>query len=222
MARMRSVNSGRGFDRFINFTDAVVAIAITLMALPLLDIAGPESDETVWQVLGANSGAILVYFFAFAIVANNWYHHNKIVNGMRSYDMVVFWLNVAWIALIALIPWAANLYGGATDRFEGGEGLCGTGMFFYLLLAGITLIGVGIASYVNAHQDLLEPEQVEEWKQGHAAENAVGITLGIGFLALGALSIFFPTISSYLPILLIPLARIVGRRYRRRGVTQDS
>lgn len=221
MQRTRSTHSGRGFDRFINFTDAVVAIAITLMALPLINIAGPGTDETVWQVLAANSGAILVYFFAFAIVANTWYQHNKIVNGMRSYDLAVFWLNVAWISLIALIPWAANLYGGATDRFEGGEGLGGTGLFFFSLLAAITLIGVAIATYVNAHQYLLDPAHIEEWKQGHPSGNAVAITLSIGFLVLGVLSIFLPTISSYLPILLVPLARLVAHRFRQRDSSVD-
>lgn len=37
----------RSFDRLVNFTDAVVAIAITLQILPLIDVEGPKTGETV-------------------------------------------------------------------------------------------------------------------------------------------------------------------------------
>lgn len=215
MRRRPKPQSGRSFERFINFTDAVVAIAITLMALPLIDIAGPTDDETVWQVIGANSGAILVFLMAFAIVANNWFQHNQIVNDMRAYDGVVFWLNIAWIALIAVIPWAANLYGTASDRFEGGEGLGGTGLFFWSLLAAITLIGLLIARYAAAHPELLEPDREEEWRSKRRVSDTVALTLIISFVAIGVGTIFFPTVASYLPILLIPLVRFVAVRSRR-------
>ncbi len=213
--RNRGIREGRAFERFINFTDAVVAIAITLMALPLIDIEGPGPDETVWQVISANSGTIIVFLFAFAIVANSWYQHNRIVNDMRGYDASVFWLNIAWIAVIAVIPWAANLYGSASDRFEGGEGLGGTGLFFYLLLATITFIGFLISRYVNRHPDLLEPDRADRWRSDRSVSDAVAITLIITFLTIGVASLFFPTISSYLPLVLIPLIRFVTvRRFR--------
>jgi uncharacterized membrane protein len=213
--RNRGIREGRAFERFINFTDAVVAIAITLMALPLIDIEGPGPDETVWQVIAANSGTILIFFFAFAIVANSWFQHNRIVNDMRGYDAAVFWLNIAWIAVIAVIPWAANLYGSASDRFQGGEGLGGTGLFFYLLLAIITFIGLLISKYVNRHPELLEPDRADRWRQDRSVSDAVAITLIITFLAIGVASLFFPTISSYLPLVLIPLIRFVTvRRFR--------
>lgn len=209
------IREGRAFERFINFTDAVVAIAITLMALPLIDIEGPGPDETIWQVIAANSGTLLVFLFAFAIVANSWFQHNRIVNDMRGYDGPVFWLNIAWIAVIAVIPWAANLYGSAADRFEGGEGLGGTGLFFYLLLAAITFIGFLIARYVNRHPELLEPDRADRWRADRSVSDAVSLTLIITFLAIGVSSLFFPTISSYLPIILIPLVRFAtARRFR--------
>lgn len=215
MSRRSEPQSGRSFERFINFTDAVVAIAITLMALPLIDIAGPTENETVWQVIGSNSGAILVFLMAFAIVANNWYQHNQIVNDMRAYDGPVFWLNIAWIAVIAVIPWSANLYGTASDRFEGGEGLGGTGLFFWLLLAAITLIGLAIARYTAAHPELLEPDREEAWRSKRRVSDTVALTLIISFVVIGVGTVFFPTVSSYLPIALIPLARVVAVRARR-------
>lgn len=218
MRRRSEPQSGRAFERFINFTDAVVAIAITLMALPLIDIAGPTENETVWQVIATNSGAIIVFLLAFAIVANSWHQHNRIVNDMQAYDAPIFWLNIAWIAIIAVIPWAANLYGTASNRFEGGEGLGGTGLFFYLLLAAITFIGLLIARYVNSHPYLLEPDLVDQWRVQRAISNTVAVTLIIGFLLIGVGTIFFPTVFSYVPILLFPVAKWAAATAKKHAI----
>ena len=43
--------SSRGLDRLVTFADAVVAIAITLLVLPLVDIAGNVGDVPVGSLL---------------------------------------------------------------------------------------------------------------------------------------------------------------------------
>ena len=58
----------RAFDRLINFTDAVVAIAITLQLLPLVDIKS-ENGETAWKLINDNSSQIFVFWFSFLILS---------------------------------------------------------------------------------------------------------------------------------------------------------
>ena len=220
--RRVGLQGGRAFDRFINFTDAVVAIALTLMVLPLINIAGPEENETVWMVLSANSGAIIAYLMAFAIVSNSWLQHNQLVNDMRAYNGAIFWLNTAWLALIAMIPWSANLYGNASDRFEGGEGLGGTGLFFWILMTLITLVGLVISRYVNKHSELLDNDRAAQWRQRRVVGDAISITLIVTFMVIGVATIFIPTISSFLPQLIFPVARIAASRARRQASGQET
>ena len=51
----------RSFDRLVNFTDAVVAIGITLQLLPIIDVAAPMSGDSVWDVVTANSGQLVAF-----------------------------------------------------------------------------------------------------------------------------------------------------------------
>jgi uncharacterized membrane protein YdbT with pleckstrin-like domain len=68
---------------------------------------------------------------------------------------------------------------------------------------------------VNRHPDLLEPDRADRWRQDRSVSDSVAITLIVTFLAIGVASLFFPTISSYLPLVLIPLIRFVtARRFR--------
>ena len=38
-------------ERTLMFTDAAVAIALTLLVLPLVDVAGEVGDSSVWDVI---------------------------------------------------------------------------------------------------------------------------------------------------------------------------
>ena len=205
------LGTGRALDRFVNFTDAVVAIAITLLFLPLLNITLTTEQENVWQVLGANTGAIIACLMAFAIVANNWRIHNRIVNHLRAYDLPLFWLNMAWLATIALMPWAASLYGNAPGWVAGGEGFGGTGLFFFGILSLITVLGAVMGAYILRHADLVDPRADASWADRSRMGLRRAVAYALAFLVVGVVTVLWPILGAYLPLLLFPLGGIVAR-----------
>lgn len=181
------------------------------MALPLLDIGGPTEGQTIWQVLADNSGSLFAFALAFVLVAQNWLVHNRVVNSMRTYDSAVFWLNIGWIAAIALMPWGATLFG-TSEAFEsGGEGFGGTGLFFYGLLAVISTFMFLISRYVDRHRYLLDPGAVAHWDAHRIGGQLRSIAIITSFILSGLISLFFPMLAPYAPLVLIPLSLTIAR-----------
>ncbi len=105
------MRTGRGLDRFTNFTDAVVAIAITLMVLPLVDIVSGEvrQQTSVSHLLSENSAAIFSFALSFAVIANLWLSHQRIFEQVALYDSNVIISGYVWMLSIILLPFLTTL-----------------------------------------------------------------------------------------------------------------
>ncbi|WP_448627376.1 TMEM175 family protein [Geodermatophilus sp. URMC 64] len=100
----------RGLDRLVTFLDAVVAIAITLLVLPLaeaLDTAGGASG--LGDLLSEEAAEFGAFFLSFAVIARLWLAHHRIVEGVGSYDRPFVLLNLLWILTIVVLPFATQV-----------------------------------------------------------------------------------------------------------------
>ena len=207
--------TGRGFDRLVNFTDAVVAIAVTVLVLPLTALTRVGEGQTVWDLIGDNSGLVTSFFFTFVVVAIMWGVHNRIVNGMRGYDSTIFWLNVGWIAAIAFLPWPAGLYGEeigvgstAVSEYSGGEGLGGVGLFYWCTLATVSAFGSMMAVHVRRHPEL-RLESSGEVVSADRRERWRGFAFAAYFVVVGLVSVVAPVVASWLPLGIIPMSIVL-------------
>jgi len=106
------VRSERGLDRFVTFLDAVVAIAITLLVLPLTEVLqGVEPGESLGSVLSTEGGQFFAFFLSFAVIARFWLVHHRVVEAVGAYDLPFLLLNLLWILTIVLLPFATQVVG---------------------------------------------------------------------------------------------------------------
>jgi uncharacterized membrane protein len=202
------ISTGRAFDRLINMSDAIVAVAMTVNVLSIVGIRRTSNSESVWDVLSANGGQIGSFAFTFLIVGVMWLAHNRILNHMRGYDATIFWLNLVWLLLIAMLPWPTTMYGislvfGNADVVSDQAGV---GLFYWGTLAAISAIGGLIGRHARqrpALLDLSNPSddrgQLKAWVYSSF------------FLLIGLVSLVSYPISTWLPVGLIVLA-VVFRR----------
>src|SRR3954463_7445076 len=102
----------RGLDRFVTFLDAVVAIAITLLVLPLVDvIGGTHAGRDLASVFSDEAGTFGTFFLSFALIARLWLAHHRIVEGVGAYDGAFLLVNLVWSLTIVLIPFATQVAG---------------------------------------------------------------------------------------------------------------
>ena len=104
------MRTDRGLDRLITFLDAVVAIAITLLVLPLVDVL-PDEGATVPlpDLLADEAGRFTAFALSFAVIAQLWLVHHRIVEQVGSYDRPFVLVNLLWTLTIVLLPFATEV-----------------------------------------------------------------------------------------------------------------
>ena len=97
---MTRFRTERGLDRLVNFSDATVAIAITILLLPLVDVAVEIEKESLGELLSSNIGTIIAFAATFAVIARLWTAHHRIFEAATDYDNGAIWINFLWLASI--------------------------------------------------------------------------------------------------------------------------
>ena len=72
---MRQATTERGLDRLVNFSDAVAAVAVTLLVLPLVDLI--EDGQTVDVLFNEYSEQLTSFVGVFLLMILIWVSHHK-------------------------------------------------------------------------------------------------------------------------------------------------
>jgi uncharacterized membrane protein len=191
-----------GVDRVLAFSDGVVAIAITLLILPLTEIeAGP--DVSLGEVVVEHRTALFAFALSFAVIANYWSVHHEIFRPVRRYSARLIALNMWWLAAIVFLPFPTALI---ADRLDGG--------FATLYIGGllaVSVLNLVLATYLAHHPELTDSQGPGE-SRNHAMQSGLIIAV---LVAAAVVSLFFPTAGVWLLLLLFPVQIIAGRREAR-------
>lgn len=105
-------------DRFKAFADAVVAIAMTLLILPLMESvseAGRHQHENpgydTAAFLHEHVGQIVSLMLSFLLIAVFWMGHHQQYDAIERITKPLLWLNIAWMFTIVCLPVTTALLG---------------------------------------------------------------------------------------------------------------
>jgi TMEM175 potassium channel family protein len=106
-----------GLERIVFFSDAVMAIAITLLAI---DLRVPEIEPSLAATelpaqLAAITPNLLVFFISFVVIGIYWISHHRYFSYIKRYDTRLMVLNLIFLFFIACMPFVASLLGRFTD-----------------------------------------------------------------------------------------------------------
>ena len=106
--QQRLFGRGEGTERIAFFSDAVFAIALTLL---VLDIRLPEglADGEVWGALRELWPQFFAYVLTFAVLGINWITHHRKFRVMRRFDTGLIWINLAFLLFVALAPFPTSV-----------------------------------------------------------------------------------------------------------------
>ncbi len=101
-------SDARAAERLTFFTDAVIAIAMTLLAI---ELPIPEGDNVAafLHSVKNDGGHYLAFLISFAAIAAAWSSHHDIFRYVRRIDTRLRTLNTTWLLMIVLTPFATQL-----------------------------------------------------------------------------------------------------------------
>jgi len=95
-------------ERMVFFSDAIVAIAITILVFNL-KLTGDEGKHFTFTDLLQAWPKFLAFFLSFFIIALFWKLHHQFFFYIRAIDEVLLWNNIAWLLFIVLLPFSTTL-----------------------------------------------------------------------------------------------------------------
>jgi uncharacterized membrane protein len=101
----------RSVDRVTYFSDAVYAIAITLLALEIHLPTGIDlqSQQAVSAALVADSSQFVAFALSFLIIGLFWMSHVRKYRALARHDARFMKLNLVVLMLVGLMPFTTNL-----------------------------------------------------------------------------------------------------------------
>ena len=195
-------------DRIVNFSDAVFAIAITLL---ILDIRVPDiPDDLVAEELPAQLLALWPKYFgyvlSFVVIISFWNIHHTIFGGIRDYDKILILLNSAFLMFVAVVPFPTALLS------EYGKHQLPVAIYAATLAVGRLLL-TAIYWYATSDRRLVDPDldpRVVRFFliRGLTVPVIFLLTIGVSFLSVSA------AIYSWLVLILVDAVVLRRRRVR--------
>jgi uncharacterized membrane protein len=101
--------SPQGLDRIVFFSDAVFAIAITLLVIQIS--VPPASEHDVGSALADRWPQFTSFALSFLVIGLFWSRHHLMFRYIVKSDNVLLWLNLGLLLCIAFMPYPTALVG---------------------------------------------------------------------------------------------------------------
>lgn len=192
----------RTLDRVTAFTDAAVAIALTLLVLPLVDVAHASAAASVPALLGAHLTDFLAFVLSFFVVATFWRAHRRLFDQLAAVDEGLLTLNMLWLLGVVFLPVPT-----AVLTFEGDAH--GATLLYLGNLFAVTLCGLALGGWVHRRPGLQRTD-VATAVPAHVRR---GLVVSVTLAVVGALALLLGPYALW-GLLALPVLQAVAARWR--------
>jgi uncharacterized membrane protein len=209
-------------ERMILFSDAVFAIAITLLAIELKlpseitinNIATSldrhtATDNLLLHALAEMIGKFIGFFISFFLIGLYWTIHHRMFGFVINYNRRLLWLNLVFLMAIVLMPFSTGFYSEYAIKF----------LKVPVIIYTLNIIFIGLMNYIlwsyvaNPKNQLAEGINITERKYfGYRA-----IIVPCVFFVMAVLYILLKKeYAIYVPLTIPLLMRIFKRFYFKK------
>jgi uncharacterized membrane protein len=187
-------------DRLVFFSDAVFAIAVTLLVLDIHVPSLPHvvSIEESWNAFAELTPSFFAFALSFLVIGRFWMGHHERFRSLRHFDQRLMWPNMIYLLAIAYMPFATAFLGQNLGHFV-------PELVYNLSMLLLASVAFWLARVVRV-------------AGGDATRPYDGVDLILAALVCIALTFWQPLLSQW-GMMTIPLwTRLENRLYSRRGM----
>jgi uncharacterized membrane protein len=179
------VLTAEGTSRLMAFSDAVVAIAITLLVLPLVDVVSARETRSIGEILTDHGTQFAMFLLSFAVIARMWWSHHNLGERMARGDSWIVILTLIWLLTVVFLPFPTALLG------EIGNTRTVAAVYIGTFLVNVTCLaaqGARLARRPEMWREGWTAEHMRVWVAGWWANPvlaAVGLTLCLAVPGVG-------------------------------------
>ncbi len=207
------VVEGPGLERAITLTDAVVAIAMTVLVLPLVEVAPDVDTGRLGFFLASHRDLLLSFVISFLVIHAFWAAHGTAIRRLVSAEVTVPALrplNMCWLLVIAFLPFPTAVVGRELTTSS-------APLYIGTMVALSTLTSC-IVSVVDHH---VAPPRHTQW-----AWLTTGVFAGCALIStvdanLGMLALLLLAAVRVVEVRLLQRRRLTGRIRGDHGVGAD-
>ena len=198
-------SGARATDRLTFFSDAVVAIALTLLAIELPVPTGATASA-FWLSVEHDDGHYAAFLISFVVILTAWRGHHELFRYARRADARLISLNAGWLLGIILNPFATELL------VVSGQSIVTHALrfgFYALLQVLVSAALYAMLRHMIAHRLGDPPRAVAD----RLARQAISLMLSFGL----SIPVFFVTTYAWLLWIATPLLFPLLGRLQHRG-----
>jgi len=154
------------------FSDGVIAVAITLLALNI-KVPPPASGGSLAQQLGSQWPQYAAYAVSFLTIGIIWINHHAALRRVVTVDHTILMLNIALLMTIVLIPFTTALMAEYL-KASSGEKLAAAIYSGSLLLMGIAFFALQ-RHLMRAKSELLDAHITPQMRRQVLVRNFAGL-----------------------------------------------
>ena len=208
----RLLGTGTGVERIEFFSDAVFAIAMTLLVIDLrIPEVEPGTFPTAGEVIGDQLINLSAYALSFLIIGLNWMSHHRKFRVIHRWNGTLIRLNLLLLFLVTFVPFPTSLLAGWPAEFW-------SVALYAFVVGALSMAQLGIWAY--AYRAGLMSDEVDGALWRYVALALLPVPLV--FWSSIVVAIWNPGLAMYWWFLLIPVSILNGVLQRRQAKPAQS
>lgn len=196
-------------ERMILFSDAVFAIAITLLVIEIRVPQIPReqvTENTLLDSLGKLIPKFVGFFISFIIIGIYWQVHHRMFGYVINYTGKTLWLNLFFLLAVVLMPFSTGFYSEyvptllRTPIVVYVANICFLGFMNFFLWKHLTNSKLNLTDGVPRQEDLIFSFR--------------SIAVPTIFIITAVIYFFKPIVAAFIPPLIPLMMRIITKTIR--------